>query len=144
MEQIYTIPVNEAFDLAKEKALGEGAEKTPICPLCHLRETLNEGELERILGAAMMEPDVRIETNREGFCGMPADPVLARAALHFDEEPVISGKTGSGTVFFSGCSLKCCFCQNFELSHHGFGKKVTVERLREIYFELIAQGVHID
>lgn len=78
MEQIYTIPVNEAFDLAKEKALGEGAEKTPICPLCHLREVLNESELDRILGAAMMEPDVRIETNREGFCGTHFRAMLKR------------------------------------------------------------------
>ena len=77
-----------------------------------------------------------------GVCGMGADPVIARAAPHYDEEPVISGTRGSGAVFFSGCSLKCCFCQNFELSHHGHGKRVSVERLREIYFELIGQGVH--
>ena len=78
----------------------------------------------------------------EGRCGMGALPRIARAAPHFDEEPVISGSKGSGAVFFSGCSLQCCFCQNFDLSHHGFGKTVTVERLREIYLELIAQGVH--
>ena len=77
-----------------------------------------------------------------GRCGMGVQPRIARAAPHFDEEPVISGTRGSGAVFFSGCSLQCCFCQNFELSHHGFGKTVSVERLREIYFELIAQGVH--
>lgn len=75
-----------------------------------------------------------------GFCGMGADPVLARAALHFDEEPVISGTRGAGTVFFSGCSLKCVFCQNYEISHGGFGKRVNVDRLRKIYFELIDQG----
>ncbi len=75
-----------------------------------------------------------------GFCKMGSEPVLARAALHFDEEPVISGTRGAGTVFFSGCSLRCVFCQNFEISHRNFGKKVSVERLREIYFELIAQG----
>lgn len=75
-----------------------------------------------------------------GFCGMGADPVLARAALHFDEEPVISGTCGAGTVFFSGCSLKCVFCQNYEISHGGFGKRVNVDRLRKIYFELIDQG----
>lgn len=77
-----------------------------------------------------------------GFCGMGTDPVLARAALHFDEEPVISGTGGSGAVFFSGCVLKCRFCQNFELSHHNFGKRITEDRLREIYYELIAQGAH--
>lgn len=77
-----------------------------------------------------------------GRCGMGAEPRIARAAPHFDEEPVISGTRGAGTVFFSGCSLQCCFCQNYELSHEGFGKTVSVARLREIYFELIAQGVH--
>ena len=77
-----------------------------------------------------------------GFCRMGLDPVLARAALHFDEEPVISGERGSGAVFFSGCSLQCRFCQNYVLSHDRFGKKITVDRLREIYQELIAQGAH--
>ncbi|MBQ8508200.1 MAG: radical SAM protein [Clostridia bacterium] len=84
---------------------------------------------------------IRGEEGR-GWCGMGADPMIARAAPHYDEEPVISGSRGSGAVFFSGCSLKCCFCQNFDLSHKGWGKKVTPQRLREIYFELIGQGVH--
>ena len=75
-----------------------------------------------------------------GFCRMGAEPVLARAALHFDEEPVISGTKGSGAVFFSGCALRCRFCQNYPISHKGFGRRVSVERLREIYFELIDQG----
>ena len=74
-----------------------------------------------------------------GICRMGAEPVLARAALHFDEEPVISGARGSGAVFFSGCALRCRFCQNYSISHEGYGKKVSVERLREIYFELIDQ-----
>lgn len=78
----------------------------------------------------------------EGFCRMGALPRIARAAPHYDEEPVVSGARGSGAVFFSGCSLQCCFCQNYTLSHEGFGKEVGVERLREIYFELIEQGVH--
>ena len=77
-----------------------------------------------------------------GFCGMGAYPVIARAAPHFDEEPIISGEKGSGAIFFSGCSLRCRFCQNYPISHEGFGKTVTSERLREIYFELIDQGVH--
>ena len=76
----------------------------------------------------------------EGYCGMPADPVLARAALHFDEEPVISGTQGSGTVFFSGCSLKCVFCQNYGISHDKFGRRITVEQLKGVYRDLIAQG----
>ena len=78
----------------------------------------------------------------KGFCNMGENPVVARAALHFWEEPPISGTNGSGTVFFSGCNLKCVFCQNEEISSGCFGKEITVERLREIYFELINQGAH--
>lgn len=77
-----------------------------------------------------------------GFCRMGAEPVIARAAPHYDEEPVISGTRGSGAVFFSGCSLRCRYCQNYGISHDNYGQKVSVERLREIYFELIEQGVH--
>lgn len=77
-----------------------------------------------------------------GFCRMGADPVIARAAPHYDEEPVISGTRGSGAIFFSGCALRCRFCQNYPISHDGFGEAVSVERLREICFELIDQGVH--
>jgi len=77
-----------------------------------------------------------------GFCGMGAGPVIARAAPHFDEEPVISGERGSGAIFFSGCPLRCRFCQNYPISHGGYGKTISVGRLREIYYELIGQGVH--
>ncbi len=85
---------------------------------------------------------IRSNQTGAGVCGMPASPVLARAALHFGEEPCISGTRGSGTVFFSGCSLRCSFCQNEEISIGGFGRAVTVERLREIFGELAAQGAH--
>ena len=85
---------------------------------------------------------VRTEERGEGFCGMPALPVVARAALHYWEEPAISGTKGSGTVFFSGCVLRCVFCQNGSISRENFGKTVTVERLREIFEDLIAQGAH--
>ncbi len=85
---------------------------------------------------------VREEHAGNGFCRMGRNPVVARAALHFDEEPIISGTRGSGAVFFSGCALKCRFCQNYALSHDGYGKEITVERLREIYRELIGQGAH--
>ena len=84
---------------------------------------------------------LRSETGA-GFCRMGMDPVIARAAPHYDEEPVISGTRGSGAVFFSGCSLRCRFCQNYPISHEGFGRRVTVEQLRAIYDRLIAQGVH--
>ena len=73
---------------------------------------------------------------------MPALPVLARAALHRWEEPPISGTRGAGTVFFSGCSLDCVFCQNDQISHQDFGAPVTVARLREICLDLAAQGAH--
>ena len=79
---------------------------------------------------------------QKGVCGMPWDVYLARAEKHYWEEPPISGKNGSGAVFFSGCSLKCVFCQNFGISHEKFGKKVSLERLREIFFELYEKGAH--
>lgn len=84
----------------------------------------------------------RTETAGHGYCRMPAAPVLARAALHHWEEPPISGTRGSGTVFFSGCSLGCVFCQNEKISHRDFGKAVTLDRLRAICEDLISQGAH--
>ena len=77
-----------------------------------------------------------------GRCRMPTLPVLARAALHRWEEPPISGSRGAGTVFFSGCSLDCLFCQNDAISHRDFGKPVTPARLREICLDLMRQGAH--
>jgi putative pyruvate formate lyase activating enzyme len=77
---------------------------------------------------------------KEGFCKMPEQPVVARAALHFWEEPCISGEKGSGAVFFSGCNLRCVFCQNHQISQEGFGKQVSVEQLRALYWKLIDQG----
>lgn len=84
----------------------------------------------------------RTETAGRGYCRMPAVPVLARAALHHWEEPPISGVRGSGTVFFSGCSLGCVFCQNEKISHRDFGRAVTPDRLRGICQALIDQGAH--
>lgn len=81
-------------------------------------------------------------TNSNGYCKMPLLPRVARAALHYWEEPCISGKNGSGTVFFSGCSLGCVYCQNYELSHKDFGADITVERLSEIFRELENKGAH--
>ena len=85
---------------------------------------------------------LRTETAAEGRCAMPALPVVARAALHFWEEPPISGKRGSGTVFFSGCPLGCVFCQNEVISHENFGKTITVDQLRAIFSNLKGQGAH--
>lgn len=75
-----------------------------------------------------------------GYCGAPEMPVIARAALHYGEEPCISSENGSGTVFFSGCSLSCVFCQNYEISHNMRGKSVSVKRLAEIFKELYEAG----
>lgn len=75
-----------------------------------------------------------------GYCGMPADLVVARAALHMWEEPCISGTSGSGTVFFGGCNLKCVFCQNHSIAIGELGKKITITRLAEIFLELQAKG----
>ena len=79
-------------------------------------------------------------TEKAGFCGERATARIARAALHMWEEPCISGKNGSGTVFFSGCSLKCVFCQNHEISHGGKGRDVSPGRLAEIFIEQQARG----
>ncbi|MDO4744508.1 MAG: radical SAM protein, partial [Clostridia bacterium] len=79
---------------------------------------------------------------RGGYCNAPKNPKIARAALHRWEEPCISGTNGSGTVFFSGCNLKCVYCQNFKISRQGFGKEVSVVRLSEIFLELQQQGAH--
>lgn len=75
-----------------------------------------------------------------GYCGMPADPVVARAALHMWEEPCISGDMGSGTVFFSGCNLKCVFCQNHSIALGDCGKAITIQRLAEIFLKLQQKG----
>ncbi len=81
-------------------------------------------------------------TRQAGYCGAGSALRVARAALHFWEEPCISGTRGSGTVFFSGCPLKCCYCQNWKISAEGFGKEIPPERLTEIFLELQAKGAH--
>ena len=80
--------------------------------------------------------------NQNGFCKAPLLPKIARAGLHFWEEPCISGEKGSGTIFFSGCSLNCVYCQNYDVSHKSFGKTVSYERLAEIFRELEDLGAH--
>lgn len=84
----------------------------------------------------------RTETAGLGYCRQPSLPVLARAGLHLWEEPPISGTRGAGTVFFSGCSLGCVFCQNQAISQGDFGKAVSVTRLAAIFRELEHQGAH--
>ena len=90
----------------------------------------------------VVRPQSPTQEHLPGVCASPLHPVVARAALHRWEEPVISGTRGSGAVFFGGCNLHCVFCQNHQISTRPAGKQITAERLREIYFELIAQGAH--
>ena len=71
-----------------------------------------------------------------GFCGMTDELMAARAALHYWEEPCISGTEGSGAVFFSGCTLRCVFCQNAEIAAGHAGKMLSVDRLADIFLEL--------
>ena len=79
---------------------------------------------------------------RIGFCGMPAEPRAARSALHFWEEPPISGESGSGAIFFSGCTLRCVFCQNHEISTGGFGVPVSPEKIASLMLDLQSQGAN--
>lgn len=81
-------------------------------------------------------------SNAFGKCKCGVLPKLALASVHFWEEPCISGENGSGTVFFSGCNLSCIFCQNHKISHSGFGKEVSTERLAEIFLELQEKNVN--
>ena len=86
--------------------------------------------------------EVDRKNGKTGICGQTTEIKIARAALHFWEEPCISGTTGSGTVFFSGCSLHCVFCQNEPIANGTVGKMITVERLAEIFLELEQQGAN--
>ncbi|SEW37923.1 radical SAM protein [[Clostridium] fimetarium] len=76
------------------------------------------------------------EDKKIGYCGMTAQLKVARAALHYWEEPCISGEAGSGAVFFSGCQLRCIYCQNRDIAIGKSGKAITIERLAEIFMEL--------
>ncbi|MCR4928817.1 MAG: radical SAM protein [Lachnospiraceae bacterium] len=81
-------------------------------------------------------------SEHKGFCGESEKVMLARAALHFYEEPPISGENGSGAVFFCGCNLKCVFCQNEKISRGLIGKEVSIERLSDIFLSLQSQGAN--
>lgn len=82
------------------------------------------------------------DNGARGFCGETSQLSAARASLHLWEEPCISGTRGSGAVFFSGCVLRCVFCQNYDISSRGVGKPLTEERLCGIFLELQSQGAH--
>ncbi|SDB11978.1 putative pyruvate formate lyase activating enzyme [Pseudobutyrivibrio sp. YE44] len=80
--------------------------------------------------------------NSRGVCQVSSTVKVARAALHYWEEPCISGENGSGAVFFSGCPLHCVFCQNEEISHGLVGKEITIEQLSQVYLDLQAKGAN--
>ncbi len=103
---------------------GENLELTEKCELCPRKCGAN-----RLFG-------------KKGFCGGEKEVKIARAALHFWEEPCISGESGSGTVFFSGCTMRCVFCQNREISRGEAGKLVSIKRLSEIFLELQGKGAN--
>lgn len=81
-------------------------------------------------------------SEKTGFCGCGEKIRVAKYMSHFGEEPCISGTKGSGAIFFSGCNLRCVFCQNFPISHELKGEDITPERLEEMMFELKETGVH--
>ncbi len=102
-------------------------------------------ELEEIYHCCRLCPhNCRVDrTNGEkGICATGAEPVVASFGPHFGEEPPLTGFRGSGTVFFSGCSLKCIYCQNYDISQFRHGSAVTSERLADIMLSLQAQGCH--
>lgn len=85
---------------------------------------------------------LRTETEGRGFCGLPADMLIARIQPHLWEEPPISGKRGTGAVFFSGCTLRCAYCQNGDISHRNAGRPFTPQQLADSLKRLVDAGMH--
>ncbi len=79
---------------------------------------------------------------QKGYCGAGDKAIIAHYGPHHGEEPPISGKSGSGTIFFSFCNLRCVFCQNYQISHDGTGQEISLKRLTEMFFELQVRGCH--
>lgn len=103
-----------------------------VCNLCPRKCNVNRSADEKAVK----------EQKAIGYCGQSNTVKIARAALHFYEEPCISGEEGSGAVFFSGCNLGCVYCQNQSISHEGAGKEISLERLSEIFIELMNKGAN--
>ena len=81
-------------------------------------------------------------TSQMGFCSVGDSIRVSKAMLHHWEEPCISGENGSGAIFFSGCNLRCCYCQNYKISTQTFGKDITIEHLANIMISLQEQGAN--
>ena len=119
---------------------------TEGCRLCPRRCSVRRPGPEQFLQADSVQeihlPADAAQETRTGYCKAPAGIMAARAALHHWEEPCISGTKGSGTVFFTGCTLKCRFCQNYKISRNQWGKAISSDRLAEIFLSLQKQGAH--
>lgn len=116
-----------------------------IAPASHPSPCYNEEWVSSLMKDCTICPrkcHVNRLAGQTGFCGQNAKLTAARAALHFWEEPCISGTSGSGTVFFSGCNLRCCFCQNYDIAHGEVGREISYGRLSEIFLELQDKGAH--
>ena len=104
---------------------------------------MNKQAYNKILSDCTLCPrncHVNRTNGQTGYCGQTNIITAARAALHMWEEPCISGTTGSGTVFFSGCNMGCIYCQNYQIAHGEIQKAITLERLSEIFLELQEQN----
>lgn len=115
----------------------------PACAVFVFWKGITMEQLQTLLQNCALCPrkcGVNRTNGQIGYCSMPADLVVARAALHMWEEPCISGTSGSGTVFFGGCNLKCVFCQNHSIAIGDCGKKITITRLADIFLELQEKG----
>lgn len=107
--------------------------------------TMENMKLMRMMDSCTVCPrECRVNRNQgqTGVCGVTADLLVARAALHLWEEPCLSGEKGSGTVFFSGCAMGCVFCQNHEIAMGRKGKTISMQRLSEIFLELQEKGAN--
>ena len=98
--------------------------------------------LEKLNECKLCPKNCKVNRNdgKLGFCNASNKVKIARAALHYFEEPCISGDKGSGTVFFSCCNMKCVYCQNYKISTKNFGSEISIERLSEIFLELQEKG----
>ena len=108
-------------------------------------ELMEIDALEKLLTRCELCPrncHVSRTTGEKGYCGAGIQPKIARVALHPWEEPPISGTNGSGTIFFSHCNLKCGFCQNYQISHEGFGREISAPTLAQKFIQLQSQGAH--
>lgn len=102
-------------------------------------------EVEKILSSCKLCPRnccVDRNNGQLGFCNAGLYVKVARVGLHQWEEPPISGERGSGTIFFSNCNLKCCFCQNYQISHEGYGKELSIPELAQKFIYLQSNGAH--